>query len=162
MFLPTNRSVIGDPCTVSMICHWWWLCWDRIAFWSIEAVAVVTGRAAECVCEVDLQWKDILYSCNVIFSCKRQTKTGTDQLEVALRTRHLCKRHLEGRHQVVFPPFLIGQKLPQMNVSTPDAWKYANHDNIAIEPQLTLCYEDFKDHHLPDIHNKGIKREGKV
>lgn len=37
-----------------------------------------------------------------------------------------------------------------------DAWKYANHNNIAIEPQLILCYEDFKDHHLPDIHNKGI------
>lgn len=25
-----------------------------------------------------------------------------------------------------------------------------------LEPQLILCYEDFKDHHLPDIHNKGI------
>lgn len=32
-----------------------------------------------------------------------------------------------------------------------------------LEPQLILCYEDFIDHHLPDIHNKGIIRgEGKV
>lgn len=42
-----------------------------------------------------------------------------------------------------------------------DAWKYANHNNIAIEPQLILCYEDFKDHHLPDIHNKGINGKEK-
>lgn len=40
-------------------------------------------------------------------------------------------------------------------------WKYANHNNIAIEPQLILCYEDFKDRHLPDIHNKGVNRKEK-
>lgn len=42
-----------------------------------------------------------------------------------------------------------------------DAWKYANHNNIAIEPQLILCYEDFKDRHLPDIHTKGINGKEK-
>lgn len=60
-----------------------------------------------------------------------------------------------------FSPFLIGQNLPPNEHQHSDAWKYANHNNIAIEPQFILCYEDFKDHHLPDIHNKGINRKEK-
>lgn len=69
----------------------------------------------------------------------------------------------------VTAPFLIGQKSRRPPTTATkgasdntDAWKYANHNNIAIEPQLILCYEDFKGHHLPDIHNKGINgKEGK-
>lgn len=44
-----------------------------------------------------------------------------------------------------------------------DAWKYANHNNIAIEPQLILCDGELKIRHLPDIHNnKGINKKGSV
>lgn len=73
-------------------------------------------------------------------------------------------KDLYGRRQVIFSPFLIGHTPPHPPYEHrhPDAWKYANHNNIAIEPQLILCYEDFKDHHLPDIHNKGINGKEKV
>lgn len=62
------------------------------------------------------------------------------------------------RHQAG-SPFLTGHKLPLWKHQ--HTWKYANHNNIVIEPQLILCYEDFKDRHLPDIHNKGVNGKEK-
>lgn len=69
-----------------------------------------------------------------------------------------CKK---GEKKKKKSPFLIGQKHPCD--SSNNAWKDANHNNGAIEPQLSLCYEDFKDRHLflPDIHNKGINEKEK-
>lgn len=50
---------------------------------------------------------------------------------------------------------------PDAPLAATNAWKYANHNNIAIEPQLILCYEDFKGRHWPDIHNEGINEKEK-
>jgi len=36
------------------------------------------------------------------------------------------------------------------------AWKYANHNNVAIEPQLILCDEDFKDGHFAKHSQQGF------
>lgn len=55
----------------------------------------------------------------------------------------------------------IGPKLSPSWASTHGRLKICKSQQL--EPQLILCYEDFIDHHLPDIHNKGIIRgEGKV
>lgn len=64
----------------------------------------------------------------------------------------LCERRPDGS------PFPTGRTLPG---GSTDARKYANHNNIAIEPQLILCYEDFKGRHWPDIHNEGINEKEK-
>lgn len=55
--------------------------------------------------------------------------------------------------------FLIGS-----NGSRSTAWKYANHNNIAIDPQLVRVMKTFKGRHLPDIHNEVLpgRKSGKT
>lgn len=111
------------------------------------AEATVFGQISPCVTTVGLCLEDHQYKCPLYYSVSPAGQINTDQLQ-------------EGE-KLNKSPFLIGQKHPCD--SSNNAWKDANHNNGAIEPQLSLCYEDFKDRHLflPDIHNKGINEKEK-